>query len=271
MLSAATNIRLGLWLDDLRLGVKAGLKAIAPLGVEAIGLEAFGAELSPRNLSQTGRRDLARLVRSKGAALAALLADVGGRRLADAATLDANLQRLREAAQLAADVGAEFLVVPAGYVPPAESRDEAPVRATLTEAARAVCEMASSSRVRVCWQAGSEAPETLAEFLGSVDSGGLLHVDLNPGAHIMRGFDPLKALSTLCARVAVARATDSYRGGGEAPFGQGDVRWGEVLIGLSALPRPVYVLAGCGLDCDRTAALTGAYQRLSALRVNPAM
>jgi len=105
---------------------------------------------------------------------------VGGRRLADAATLDASLFRLREAVQLAADVGAAHLVVPAGYVPPAGDAENASVRATLAEAARALGDVSASARVRVCWLGGSEPPEVLAEFLNGVDSGGILEVDLNP-------------------------------------------------------------------------------------------
>jgi len=272
----ADNIRLGVWLDDLRLGIKAGLRAIEPLRVEAVGLEAFGPELAPRNLSQTGRRDLARVVRSKGANLSALKADVGGRRLADAKTLDASLLRLREAAQLASDVGAEHLVVAAGLLPLPQppqrdtgQEDDAAARAALTEAARALCEIASRSRARICWSGGNEAPESLAGFLSSVDPEGILQLDLNPGAYMLRGIAPLVALRELAPRVALATAADFYRGGGEAPLGQGDVRWGELFIALSALPRPAHILAACGLEGDRVALLAASYNRLKALRRNP--
>jgi len=276
MVSLSDNLRLGIWLDDLRLGIKAGLRAVEPLRLESVGLDAFGPELGPRNLSHTGRRDLARLVRSKGASLSALKADVGGRRLADARALDANLLRLREAAQLASDVGAEHLVVAAGLLPVLRAQqgdtgqgEDAAARAALSEAARALCEIASSSRPRVCWSAGSEAPQALAEFLNSIDSGGLLQLDLNPGAYALRGLDPLAALQALTPRVALATAADYYRGGGEAPLGQGDVRWAELFVALSTLPRPTHILAACGLEGDRMAMLAASYSRLKALRQNP--
>jgi sugar phosphate isomerase/epimerase len=266
-------VRLGLWLDDLGLDIRAALKAVAPIQPEAVGLDAFRPELSPRALGQTARRDLARLIKTTGAALAALYADLGGRRLADAAALDANLGRVREALQLASDLGAAHLVVQVGYVPPLQSgageQADAAARAALAEAARALRDMSASSRARVAWAGGNEAPEALAEFLRTVDSSGILDVDLNPGAYVMRGHDPLKALQSLSSRVALARAVDYYRGGGEAPFGRGDVPWGEVLVGLSTLSRPVQVLAGCALACDRPAALERAYGRLAALRQNP--
>jgi sugar phosphate isomerase/epimerase len=217
------------------------------------------------------------MIRSKGATLVALSADVGGRRLADPATLDGNLQRLREALQLAADLGAACLVVTGGYIPPpspapaAQASEDQAARAALTEGARAIANFAASCCARVCWQAGSEPPAVLAEFLSQADPGGLLAVDLNPGAYVMRGHDPLQALQALAARIGVVRAADCYRGGGEALFGQGDVRWGELIVGLATLQRqtPVSLLAGCSLECDRAAALTAAYRRLVALRGNP--
>src|SRR4051812_44141179 len=94
-LSFTVNVQLGMWADDLRMGLKQALQIIKPLQIEAIGLDAFSAELSPRTLSASGRRDVAQLIRSRGAVLAAMRADVGGRRLADAQTLDVNLSRVR--------------------------------------------------------------------------------------------------------------------------------------------------------------------------------
>ena len=265
------NIQLGLWVDDLRLGVKQAMQLIKPLQVEAIGLDAFGPEISPRALGPSARRDLAQFIRSRGTVLAAMRADVGGRRLADAKSLDVNLAKIREALQLASDLGAANLVVPGGYAPAADDKDNATARATLSEAARTLAGFASSSRTRLSWLGGQESPEILAEFLGSVDSGGMLEVDLNPGAYVMRGIDPSKALNALSSRVAMATAADHYRGGAEAPFGMGDVRWGEVLIGLSTLKRAsaIPILASCTLDGQRAQMMATAYQRLGALRKNP--
>lgn len=265
------NIQLGIWLDDLRLGVKQGLKAIESLHLEAVGLDAFSADLSPRTLGQSGRRDLGQFVRARGATLTAMRADVGARRLADSNSLDVNLSMIREAMQFAADLSVSQIVVPCGYVPAVDDKDGARTRATLCEAAKTLAMFSSNLGVRVCWLSGGEAPETLASFLNEVETGGLLEVDLNPGAYVMRGIDPLKALQSLSSRVGMARAVDHYRGGAEAPFGKGDVRWGEVLIGLSTLQRnkPISMLAGCTLDGDRLLALSNAYRAMQQLRANP--
>lgn len=265
------NVTLGMWLDDLRMGLKQALKTIAPLQVEAVGIDALNPELDPRTLSASGRRDLAQFIRARGTRLAALRADVGGRRLADPARLDVNLSRLREAIQLADDLGAPHLVVAAGFIPHISEKENASVRTAMSEAARALAGFASVSRTRVAWLGGTEAPEVLAEFLHGVDSSGILEVDLNPGGYVMRGIDPMKALNALSSRVGLARAADHFRGGAEAPFGKGDVRWGEVLIGLSTLQRqaPIPILAATTLEGDRLQALGSAYKLLQALRKNP--
>lgn len=263
------NIRIGAWINDLRLGVKAGLQAAPALKPESIALDAFDPEISARNLSLSGRRDLARHARGV-APLAALKADVGGRGLAEKQHLDANLGRVSEAFALARDLGVQRVVVNAGFVPE-EKKENTTVRDALAEAARALIAMTSTTGVRVCWLAGSEPAAVLAAFLNSVDSSGILEVDLNPGAIVMRGGEPLDALNALSSRVSLARAVDHYRGGAEAPFGKGDVRWGEVLIGLSTLSRnePIDLLAGSDLNTDRTAALGAAVKKLKDVRARP--
>jgi sugar phosphate isomerase/epimerase len=263
------NVRIGVWVSDLRLGVKAGLKAAAVLQPEALGLDAFEADISPRNLGLSGRRDLARHARSV-APISALKADVGGRRLADAKNLDTNLERLRDVLHMAADLGAPRVQIAAGFVPD-DLKENATDRSALAEAVRALNGIANNSGVRVCWLAGSEAAETLAQFLSIADPSAMIEVDLNPGAFVMRGADPLKALNALSSRVSMARAADHWRGGAEAPFGKGDVRWGEVLVGLSSLSRnvPIDILAACAVEGDRAKALGNAVARLKAVRANP--
>lgn len=270
-LGFSINVRVGLWLDDLQMGVKEALNAALPLKPEAAGLDAFSATINARTLGDSGRRDLSHFIRSRGVTLVAFRADVGGRRLTDPKYLDVNLTRLREALELAESCGAEHLVVPAGFVPAADDKNEATARTTLSEAARSLIAMTSNTRVRIAWQAGSESPETLAAFLAEVDNAGLFELDLNPGGLVMRAHDPLKAMNSLGSRVGIITAIDHYRGGGEAVFGQGDVRWGEVFVGLSGLQRrtPFNVLAGCRVDGDRLAMMSKAVGSLGQLRANP--
>jgi sugar phosphate isomerase/epimerase len=293
-------MRLGFWLDDLGRELRPALAAARTWGAEAAGLDAFGAEVNPRVLTGTARRDLARRFRGSGVALAALRADVGARRLNDPARLDVNLTRLKEAFELAAQVGAPLLVVPLGLIPKSgegseeaeraasssvetgreraviesgRTRDEGTRKhdATLVEALGALARFASGSGVRLAVPAGQESAGELSAFLDAHSPGGLVQVDLNPGRFVSRGADPLKALNRFSARVGLATAADHYRGGGEAPFGKGDAPWGELLAALSILPEAAQlpILAECTRECDRVQALRDAVLRLRKLREKP--
>lgn len=300
--SGTTNLRVGLWLDDLRLSVREGIKRSGALGCEVLGLGAFGGEINPRTLTGTGRRELAHLVKANGAALGALRADLGGRRLAEPATLDAGLTQVREAFELARDLGAPVVVVPLGYIP---SPDEVPAagiqtatgsmlllpqsqpastssttrkreelqrtRQTLAEAISALLAFSTQLGVRPAVQAGAEPPGELAAFLAGLDHTGMLDVDLNPGGFVARGVEAIGALTALASRVGLATVADHYRGGGETAFGQGDVPYGELLVFLSSLPRGagLPLLASCTRDCDRAQTLGDTVQKLKRLRQRP--
>lgn len=262
---------IGLWLNDLQLDVKDGLRHVAGWPIEALGIDAFCAELDPRVLSSSGQRDLARQIRGTGAATTIVRADVGGRRLTDAATLDTALGRVRQAFDLARELSAVRVAVPLGFVPNEKDSANERMRNTLKEALSFLVDAANSTGIRPAVVAGREPAADLKTFLDTCDSAGFVEVNLNPGGVLGRGEDPVAALNTLSARVAMATATDHFRGGNEAVFGRGDVTWPELLVGLSALTRqtPVALLAGCTRECDRRSTLRATLETLRKLRVNP--
>jgi sugar phosphate isomerase/epimerase len=262
---------IGLWLDDLQRGIKDGLRHVSGWPLETLGLDAFNSELDPRVLASSGRRDLVRQVRNTGATLTIVRADVGGRRLSDAATLDTALGRVRQAFDLARDLNAARVTVTLGFVPDGKDASNERTRSTLKEALGFLVDVAGHTGVRPAVVAGREPVADLMGFLDAHDSTGFVEVDLNPGGVLGRGEDPIAALHTLSSRVAQATSTDHFRGGNEVVFGRGDVAWPELLVGLSALsrPAPVALLAGCTRECDRSAALRAILDRLRQLRTNP--
>jgi len=264
-------LTIGLWIDDLQRGLKDGLQWAASSHAEAVGLDAFNPELDPRSLSSSGRRELARRVRQTGAVPTAVRADVGGRRLSDPSTLDVALGRVRHAFELARELGAHRIVLPFGFVPPAGEAEHERTRAALREALSAVISLSNSTGVRPAAMVGREPVANLQAFLDAGDSSGLLEIDLNPGALLARGEDPLTGLNALSERVAQATAADHFHGGSEAPFGKGDVPWPELMVALSTLRHsgPVALLASCTRECDRAPALQAAVEQLRQLRSNP--
>jgi sugar phosphate isomerase/epimerase len=266
-----TTPAIGLWLNDLQLGMKEGLRHVSGWPIEALGIDAFCPELDSRVLSSSGRRDLARQVRNTGATVTIVRADVGGRRLSDAATLDTALGCVRQSFGLARELNAVHVTVPLGFVPDGKDASNERTRNTLKEALAFLVDVANSTGVRPAVVAGRESSADLKAFLDAYDSAGFVEVDLNPGGVLGRGEDPVAALNTLSARVALATVLDHFRGGNEAAFGRGDVAWPELLVGLSALSRParVALLAGCTRECDRSVVLRTTLDRLRQLRVNP--
>jgi len=262
---------IGIWLDDLQRGLKDGLRHLSGWPIEALGLDALGPELDPRLLAASGRRDLARQVRNAGATQTVLRADVGGRRLSDAATLDAALGRVRQAFELARDLNAVRVTIPLGFVPDGRDASHERIRNALKEALGFLLDVGNRTGVRPAVLAGREPTADLGDFLDAHDAAGFVDVDLNPGVVLGRGEDPVAALQTLSSRVAQATALDHFRGGNEAVFGRGDVAWPELMVGLSALsrPAPVALLAGCTRECDRSAALRATLDRLRQLRASP--
>ncbi|MCW8132417.1 MAG: hypothetical protein KIS92_18865 [Planctomycetota bacterium] len=145
-LIGSSTLRIGAWIDDLRISVREAIKRSGGIGCEVIGLDGLGKEIHPRALTTSGRRELLHLIRSSGTLPAALRADVAGRRLTDPKSLDSNLTVLREAFELAKDLGIRQVVVPIGFVPPA------PPPEASAEAAPAGASPVMSTRI---W--GSEA------------------------------------------------------------------------------------------------------------------
>lgn len=268
---SSQRLLIGAWLDDLQRSVRDALQWAAAGGLEAAGLDALAPDVNPRTLSRTGRRELAHRSQASGLVWAALRADVGGRRLADAGTLDGHLARLRDACELARDLRAPRVVIPLGFIPPAGEASAESVRRTLAEAVQALVALGGTLGVRPAVLAGGEPARDLADFLKAHDASGLIEVDLHPGGFVSRGQDPLAAMSALAPRVGLATAADYYRGGGETSFGRGDVPWGQVLVGLSTLPGqgPIPLLAACTREGDRPKALGAAVERLKQLRANP--
>src|ERR1700752_3198759 len=97
--------RLGVDLQDLRLPVKDGIRAASELGFQDVELAAATGEITPAELSASGRRHVQRLVSGAGLGIAALTADIPGTRLTDPRTVDERVSRTCQIIDLARDLG----------------------------------------------------------------------------------------------------------------------------------------------------------------------
>ena len=54
----------GVALESFRLGIKGGIETASALGFKGVQIDATQRDITPENLSQTGRRDLNRIISS---------------------------------------------------------------------------------------------------------------------------------------------------------------------------------------------------------------
>jgi L-ribulose-5-phosphate 3-epimerase len=245
-------MKLGVTLESLGLPVRRGLFEAQRLGLTGVQVDAVG-DLAPERLTDTGRREFRHLLRSHGLELTAL-----GCPLRHGLDLAANLQpridRIRQVLSLSFDLGARRVIIQAGQVP---DKSDDPRAATLTEALLALGQYGDRTGAVLALETGLESGETLARFLGRLDTGGL-GVNYDPANLLMNGFDPVANLVPLKDRIVHTHAKDARRGASsraarEVPLGHGDIDWMQYLGTLSALDYRGWVVVERETGADRAA------------------
>jgi sugar phosphate isomerase/epimerase len=153
-----------------------------------------------------------------------LCGDVGG--FTDPPTVDERITRTKQMFELCVDLRTPILTTHIGVVP-----DDPAGRgySDLLGAVREVAEYAANRGCCLAIETGPESPESLAEFLSRVDSGGA-RVNYDPANLVMNGFNPLDGLYTLRDYIVHTHAKDGVARAGvddaevrEVPVGEGDV------------------------------------------------
>src|SRR5690606_4805575 len=112
-------IPVGVRLESLRLPIRSAIPTAARMGASVVQFDALG-ELSPENLSQTGRRQLLHMIRSHGMSIAAI--GFPTRRGYDhLERLETRVQQTVKVLRFAYEMGAGIVVNHIGAIP--ESRD----------------------------------------------------------------------------------------------------------------------------------------------------
>jgi L-ribulose-5-phosphate 3-epimerase len=219
------RLKIGVRLESLGLPLRRALADAGRLGVAGVQLDAAG-DLSPNNLSQSGRRELRHLLRSHNLELAALGCPLR-RGLDVAEDQQPRLEHVQRVMSLAFDLGARVTIVQAGQVPEEEKERERYER--MTESLRVLGAYGDRVGVVLALETGLEAGEVLAAFLSRFDTGGL-GANLDPGNLLTHGFDPLAAARALNRHIVHVHAKDARRASAsraaqEVPLGHGDVDW----------------------------------------------
>lgn len=222
------RLKLGVDLASLQLPLRQGLQEIGRMGASGVQLQAIG-DLSPRRLSQTGRREFRHLLQTYNLDCAALVCPF--RHGLDVAEgLMERIDILTQALSLSFELGARTVVVQAGRLPESE---EAPAARLLNEALQTLGRVGDRTGTTLALETGLDSGVALAAYLNRFDTGGL-GVCYDPGNLLVNGFDPYDSLRALRGKVSLSQARDARRAGAsraaaEVPVGHGDLDWLQLL------------------------------------------
>jgi sugar phosphate isomerase/epimerase len=222
------KLKIGIRLESLGLPLRRGLQEAQRLGVGGVQVDAAG-DLSPKNLSQTGRREFRHLLRSYDLELTALGCPL--RRGLDAAEAqEARIEHVRKVLSLSFDLGPRVAVVQAGRLP--EDAD-APSGALLSEALLALGHHGDRTGTVLALETGLESGAALRKFIDRFDTGGL-RVNLDPANLLINGLDPYEGARALHGKIVHVHAKDARTAGAnraarEVPLGHGDIDWVQFL------------------------------------------
>jgi sugar phosphate isomerase/epimerase len=221
-------MKIGVRLESLGLPLRRALESAAKLGVGGVQVDAVG-DLAPDALSQTGRRAFRNLLRSHNLELTALGCPMR-RGLDVAENLEARIEHVRKVMAQSVDLGPRRVIVEAGRIP---DDDKAAAFTILSESLLALGHHGDRVGAVLALETGQESGETLAQFLGRFDTGGL-GVNLDPANLLIDGFDPYAAVRALGKRIVHvhakdARSASASRSAAEVPLGHGDLDWLRLL------------------------------------------
>lgn len=247
-------MKLAVCLESFAQPFRAALSQASRLSVGGVQCDAVG-EMAAHRLSETGRREITRLLRSANLDLAALHCPLR-RDLGDPVDLDPRLERIRQAMTLSFELGARLIVVDASRLP--EADDQSP---TLVDAVGNLARHADKTGTVVALNCSENSGPEVAAFLARFDSDGLTAA-FDPARWLVNGFDPLAELPALTGRIGYVIAGDARRRGPArlAPLGRGDLDWlalagslsafeyrGWATVGREGVESPGDIEAGIGL------------------------
>ena len=207
---------------SFRQPLRKALHTTASVGCVGVEIDAL-AELKPRELSDTGARQLRKMLDDLDLRVAAVVFP-NRRGFSDARYQQARVDAALDAMRMAARLRCRTLLVNVH-----DAEEPGPVAQSLEVlAARGL-----RDGVQLVGRGGSLAPDVLARLAGSLPEHGLL-LDVDPGKIVAAGASPAEYLRALGPLLGTFHATDAVRdiasgGGLEVQLGRGSVDYPELL------------------------------------------
>ena len=213
-------LRIGVFADNLGLGVREGIRKAAEIGADGIQVFTTRGEMLPENLGPAQRSELRAFIADLGLVLSATCSDFG-HGLVDEAHNRILLPQIKANIDLAVDLGTPIITTHIGRVPDDRTN---PVWGILARALNNIGAYAEKRGVRLATETGPEPGSTLADLLNMLDTEAI-RVNFDPANFIIYGYDYQKALEDLGPYIVHTHAKDAAVSKGEVPLGQGDVAW----------------------------------------------
>jgi len=213
-------LKIAIQLRSLRMPFKQALTTASRLGAAAVEIDAR-EELKPNELSQTGRRQLRKMLDDLNLQVAAVgFRTRRGYNVVEA--LDRRVTATKDAMRLAQQLGTTVLVNQVGLVPPSS---EMPEWQTLTDALTDIGAFGQHTGVMLAAETGSESGPDLARLIAALPDG-TLGVTFSPGNLIINGFEAVDAIAAVGRHITYVHAKDGVRDlargrGDEVPLGRG--------------------------------------------------
>lgn len=222
------QLKVGIQLTCLREPFKKSLETAARLGANAVEIDAR-SQLQPRELSQTGLRQIRKLLDDFELKVCAVRFQT--RRGYDVIEdLDRRIEATKEVMQMAYKLGAPVVVNQIGRVP-AES--EGPQWDLLLQALTDLGRFGQHAGSLIAAKTGTEEGSDLLRLIEAAPAG-LVGVDFDPGSLLIHGFSPQAAIDALAGHVLHVHVRDAVRDlaqgrGLEVPLGRGSVDFPQIL------------------------------------------
>jgi sugar phosphate isomerase/epimerase len=233
---------IGVLADHFRLPAREAITLAGRMGFEAVELAAID-QLDPLQLSETGRRDLARHVNGQGLQLTAL-ANPASTSAWSPRRIELTLHQTHRILALARQLNVPNVTIelPPVAVEP-DSREEELLRQAIDDLAQ------QSANLDVTLAIAS--PGTPADVFDQVlrqTGSPTAQATIDPGALLMLGQDPTAVVPHLAGRLAITHLRDALPGspdapGYEVPLGKGQLDLSAFLemLAQAGPPRPVMV------------------------------
>lgn len=221
---------------DFRLPAKESIQLASTLKFKTIEMPVVEGELSPKNLSFSGRRHLSRLIENHGLYTSVLQADMPHLPITDTKTVDERLQRTIEIVQLARDLHVPVVTCSFGALTHPDTSEPSQMA---IEALGQIGEVADTYGVQLAIRPTFDSGKRLLNILQALRCPSI-KIGIDPASMVMVGVNPLSLIEQFVSDVSLFYVRDGTSGlrdqtesetrpGHETPLGQGDVDFHSIL------------------------------------------